>query len=139
MVILHAPLDIAGQAGLSVAGLRAIGQRAYGAFEEHPFAYERQADFPLRSGGSALGRAGRLAQALRLIGRFDVYHYHFARSLLPERSSYVDARINRRLGKRVIVEFWGSDVRMPGIESARNPYYVNSYDEDDAVARRRME
>lgn len=132
--VLHLPVEIAGQLAAQVEGLRAIGVPADSLCARHPFAYAHQPTlaFPSRPRGwSHLAKAWR---ALQVAGRYDVYHYHFASSLLPKPLRFPDARLNRRLGRRVIVEFWGSDVRKPSIETARNPWYVNSYDEDDARA-----
>lgn len=138
-MILHGPVEISGQVGLSVLGLREIGHEAYSVFGAHPFAYELQPDFRLVSGSVVRRTVDRLLRIIQLTGKFDVYHYHFARSLLPDGLAYADARLNRHLGRKVVVEFWGSDVRMPSIERVRNPYYVRARDEDDASAERRME
>lgn len=132
--VLHLPVEIAGQVAAQVEGLRGLGVPADSLFPRHHFAYahEPTLTFPARPAGwSQLVQAWR---ALQVAGHYDVYHYHFARSLLPAPLRFADARLNRRLGRRVIVEFWGSDVRKPAVERARNPWYVNSYGEDDARA-----
>lgn len=134
--VLHSRAEIAGQIGLSVEGLREIGHDARGAYP--PTHFRVQPDLAMRPTGRWRKGADMLWKAVSTAGRFDVYHYHYALSLLPEGCGFADARVNRRLGKVVAVEFWGSDVRMPGVEAERNPYYVNSYAEDDRRSRERM-
>lgn len=129
--VLHLPFETAGQAAIQAAALRKCGVRASTLYPAHRFAYGAQPDYscPVRPRGwSDLVRAWR---ALQLAGRFDVFHYHYAASLLPWQLGFPDARLNRKLGKAVVTEFWGSDVRVPSIESARNPWYVNGYNESD--------
>lgn len=136
MRVLHGVQDVAGQAGLSAFGLREVGVEARAWFEPHPFGYGLRPDFRPR----ARGRAARVAErALRLpflLRRFDTFHFHAASSFLPGQR---DLPLLRRLGKRACVEFWGSEARLPRVEAARNPFYVNAYQEDDAANARRLE
>ena len=37
-----------------------------------------------------------------------------------------------------MIEFLGSDIRMPSVEARRNPYYVRIEGEDDGAATRLM-
>ena len=55
--------------------------------------------------------------------RFDVIHFHGG-SLLPPRFGGGDAKAYRRLQRKVVIEFWGSDARLDSIEAARNPFYI---------------
>lgn len=137
MRILHCPIEIAGQVGLSVRGLRERNHYARSAFANHPFQYEN-ADLQFAGGVGIREASGRSWLALRTLGRYDVYHYHFGQSLLPSMTGHLDARLNRRLGRIVVPEFWGSDVRIPSVEAARNPFYVNARDESDSRVRSRI-
>lgn len=137
--ILHAPVDIAGQATLSANGLRQIGYQSEVFSAPNPFKYALQPDLFLKS-TSGWGQRLELMIALaRFAVRYDVFHYHFGRSMLPERFHYLDARALRHLGKRIVIEFWGSDIRIPSIERERNPYFVNSYNEKDKVNIERLQ
>lgn len=138
MRVLHARVEIAGQVALSAAGLRARGVAADAYFPRHAFGYERGPDLSPPGGGPVTRAAGEAWAAARLAPRYDVVHYHFGMSLLPTPLRYADARMLRRLGRRVAVEFWGSEARLPSVEAARNPYYVNAYAEDDAANRARL-
>lgn len=125
--VLHAPLDIAGQASRSVSGLRRLGVEAALWAYPHPFGYEA-ADIAPPSRRIPL--AWSILQTSRT---YDTFHFHFGQSFHP-RLQLRDAHALRAVGRRVAVEFHGSDVRMPSIESARNPHYVRLPGEDDATA-----
>ncbi|MEJ5200154.1 MAG: hypothetical protein WHX53_14645, partial [Anaerolineae bacterium] len=77
---------------------------------------------------AARPRWRRLADSLRhlpyvfaAIRWADVLHWHYGTTALPCR---LDLRWARLLRKPGVVEFWGSDIRIPEIEAADNPYYA---------------
>lgn len=129
--ILHAPVDIAGQASRSVRGLRLLGARAELYAAAHPFGYEPADIVPPEH------RLGIARTILHAAVTHDTFHFHFGESF-HSRLRLADARVLQAAGRRVIVEFHGSDVRMPSIEASRNPYYVRLPGEDDATADRLM-
>lgn len=128
--VLHAPIEIAGQLMLSVVGQRELGIHATGLAYRHRFGYAFQPDLTPRH-----GRVGLFALAAGAIRSHDVVHFYFGSSFLPRQ---LDIRWLKRLGKRVIVEFLGSDIRMPTVEAQRNPYYVQIDWESDRRAQRIM-
>jgi glycosyltransferase involved in cell wall biosynthesis len=103
----------------------------------HPFGYPYPIDivFPSRAVRWFKG-VDRIGAFLRTAEAFEVFHYHFGQSLIP---GLIDARYEKWRGKRIIAEFFGSDVRLPDTEAKRNPYYVNSYNESEAVNRKRLQ
>jgi hypothetical protein len=129
--VLHAPVEIAGQATLAVRGLRELGVDASVFAPPHPYGYGAP-DIVPPSGRLELART--VIAAMR---EFDVFHFYYGLGFHP-RLRLFDVRALRAAGKRVVVEFVGSDVRMPTIEAARNPNYVQIAGEDDAAAELRM-
>lgn len=131
--VLHAPIDIANQPARSAYGLRELGVPANCFAALHPLRYERAPDIvpPTR-------RLPFLRTAARAVRDHDVLHFHYGQSLVRERLGAVDARLARRLGRRVVIEFHGSDIRMPSVERRRNPHYVQLEAEDEEVATMRM-
>src|SRR5262249_55923390 len=110
MRVLHAPAEIAGQASILARALRAAGVDA------HSLAYNP--GFPQYTPDEALGyddRAplprylGYVKTLLRHAGRYDVYHFHFGRTLIPPHN--VDLPLYRALGARVVFHYHGCDVR----------------------------
>jgi hypothetical protein len=128
--VLHAPEEIAGQMMLSVLGQRELGAHATGLARIHPFHYE-----PVPDVVPSRGRLGYLRAVTRAVSEHDLIHFYFGHSFLRHE---LDAPWLHRLGKRVAIEFLGSDVRMPSVEAERNPHYVRIEMEDDARATRLM-
>ncbi len=114
---------------LSVLGQRQLGVQATGFAPAHSF------DYPAPDLVASRNRLRYLRTALRASREHEVIHFYFGRSFLPR---LLDPPWLRRLGKRVVVEFLGSDVRMPSVEHRRNPYYVPIDWEDDQRATRLM-
>jgi glycosyltransferase involved in cell wall biosynthesis len=137
MRILIAPRDAHRQTVFAVRGLRACGYDASGFFD--PFEYDGrrlEPDYyiPATEKGNALQRAQRVLKAARLATRFDVYHF-ITRSVLR---GYLDAKLARRLGKGTVVEFMGTDARIPEVEMERNPYLREFKGMDGDFIRRRL-
>jgi glycosyltransferase involved in cell wall biosynthesis len=120
--ILHAPRNIAGQAGDIVAALRRLGHAAQ-LWEDMPDDFGRPSDRRL-----ALDPwdAGETWAAVReAIERFDILHFHFAQTLVPRGGVlpvYWDLPIYRALGKRVYFTFHGSDIRLERVHREINPW-----------------
>lgn len=132
--VLHLPFETAGQAGIQAAALNKCGVQARTLFPAHRFAYAARPDYPCPLGPRGWSDLVRVWRAVQVAGRFDVYHYHYAASLLPWQLGFLDARVNAWAGKAIVTQFWGSDVRVPTIERERNPWYVNGYNENDKRA-----
>ena len=130
MRILHAARNIANQGGYAVAALRRLGHEAevweYGPASAFNFPVDRR--IPLD------GRDPRIFwDTFRdALDRFDVFHFHFGRSLFADQWGGVpplwDLPIYRALGKKVFFTFHGSDCRIRSIHLETNPwsYYRTS-------------
>lgn len=73
--------------------------------------------------------------ASKLIGENDVFHFHFGTSLTVD---YSDLKLLNDLNKKVIMQYWGSDVRMYTKAIKMNPY-VKVKDMDEDGIKRRLE
>ena len=134
------PMEVAGYFARLGAGLRAIGVKTlYADLENHPFSYPeapaptfavRLARVAIRRSGAARGAARRvgwklaslLARGLllaRAIATCDLFIFGSGQTLFGGR----ELRLLRILGKRIVIVFFGTDVRpsyLDGIE-ARSP------------------
>jgi glycosyltransferase involved in cell wall biosynthesis len=110
---------------LAVGGLRELGVTATAMSPRHPLVYGTPDIVPPSN------RLRRLGVTLRAIQRHDVFHFYFGESLAPRQ---LDASWYTRMGKRVVMEFMGSDARVPSVDARRNPHYVRIEPEDDARA-----
>ena len=144
MKVLHLPINIATQMSVTVRALRDIGVDARGmevgnipgrdnrGVEVYkPISCRRH---PIRGVLRTTALYRTIEQAIRWA---DVVHWHFNASVL---SWNLDLRYAAWLGKARIVEFWGSDIRIPEIASADNPYVARMYETypelADGVGRR---
>ncbi len=141
MRVLHAPRNVANQAGYAAAALRRLGHEAevweYGPPSAFDFPVDRR--IPLDSRDPRI-----FFDTFRdALDRFDVLHFHFGRSLFPEQWGGVpplwDLPIYRALGKRVFFTFHGSDCRLRSVHLERNPWsYYRTSDiasDDDRVRK----
>jgi len=125
MRILHASRNVADQAGATVRALRRLGYEAeLWEYDENPFGFAADRTIPLdreRRDPTIFWQT-----FLDAIERFDVFHFHFARTLVPTEwgglPAFWDLPIYRILGKRVFFTFHGSDVRIRRIHERVNPW-----------------
>lgn len=132
MRVLHLPQNIAAQITITVRALRDIGVQARGISPRFVImpndVVEFVPDFPKETIKAAPVRWskahwGRTKKILQAIMWADVVHWHFQPALLMA----LDLWVAKVLGKRVCVEFWGSDIRLPELEAQRNVYYADGW------------
>lgn len=111
--VLHGPLNFAGGAGNLNAGMKKIGvESELWIYHEQPFIRGCDRNLNRRQGGGAKTLALELPKMSKVFAeaasRFDVFHYHTPNTFLPKR---FELPALRRLGKGLVVQFWGSDIR----------------------------
>lgn len=110
MRVLHAPAEIAGQASVLARGLRAIGVEAHSLAYNPGFPQYRPDEMRPYDVLPVFPRyAGYLGSLARHLGRWDVLHFHFGRTLVPPHN--FDLPLYHALGKRVVFHYHGCDVR----------------------------
>ena len=122
MRILHAPNNIANQGWATAQGLRALGHEVevwhYG---PNPYDFPVDRTFEIENNPERAFAAFREA----LDRDFDVYHFHFARSLVSPVGGlpwFWDLPVLRALGKRIVFTFHGSDVRKRSTHIEEDPW-----------------
>jgi glycosyl transferase family 1 len=128
MRVLHLPHNIASIPSHTIRGLRAIGVDArglmIGGIMLQSFDSLKVISF---SGRFRLERIGRKLWFwccfLRGLIWADVIHWYYS-ELLP---FGLDLKIIRLLGKPAVVEWLGSEIRIPEVEFRDNPYYERAY------------
>ena len=132
MRILHAPSNTANQAWYAAQGLRALGHDVevwqYG---------ESRFSFPADRVVDTSSRDPRVIwDAFNdAIDRFDVFHFHFARTLIPDwvRVPFLwDLPILRVLGKKIFFTFHGVDCTVRAIHERINPWSYFRYSDIEA-------
>jgi hypothetical protein len=108
--VLHAPAEIAGQASTLARALRGLGVEAHSLAYNPGFPQYQPDEMRPYDAWPALPRyAGYLASAARHLGRYDLYHFHFGRTLVPPHNP--DLPLVRALGGRVLFHYHGCDIR----------------------------
>ncbi|OHA07298.1 MAG: hypothetical protein A2934_00415 [Candidatus Sungbacteria bacterium RIFCSPLOWO2_01_FULL_47_10] len=108
--VLHAPVIIANQSVILANALRKCG---VGAVSLQYYHQENRysADINVYDGNNLLKQTlVRLSVFLRVVNSFDIYHFHFAETLLP---LFFDLPILKLLGKKIVFEYHGSEIRPP--------------------------
>ena len=108
--VLHAPSEIAGQPSILARALRDLGVEAWSLTTNPTFAQYHPDESPPLDDMPVLPRyAGYLGLVARHLGRHDVFHFHFGRTLIPPHN--LDLGLYRALGKKLVFHFHGCDVR----------------------------
>jgi len=126
MRVLHLPTNIASQISMMVRAQRVIGLDARGLVINNQII---QTGTGVRNFNTVAPRGHPVCARIRSFQRWaavasaiawaDVVHWHFdARTLRAD----LDLKLAATLGKARIVQFWGSDIRIPEIAVRDNPY-----------------
>jgi len=118
--VLHAPAEIAGQASVLARALRGLGVDAHSLAYNPGFPQYQPDEMRSYDDEPPLQRyLGYLSSAARHIGRWDVYHFHFGRTLIPPHNP--DLPLYHALGRRVVFHYHGCDVRDRALMLAHQP------------------
>ncbi len=131
MKILHLPFNVASQISVTVRALRDLGMNARGVvITDSPIQDNKDLEcFPVgqyerHSIQGFLRRLLFIPVFKRAVDWADVIHWHFISMDFPWD---LDLKYLAWFKKPRVVEFWGSDIRVPEIASADNPYTDRMY------------
>ncbi len=125
--VLHLPVNIASIPSHTVRCLRQIGVEAKGLVYENSVVQSAEGLKAVCLGrkhyspGWLLKRIYLSALLIRWLEWADVLHWYFGAAVLPWG---LDLALIKRMRKPGIVEWMGSDIRIPEQEKAENPYYA---------------
>lgn len=127
MRVFHGVIEIAGQMGILSKALKREGHVAiaYNIFHS----YLNYKEHIINTTPQELQNIHR-----HLINFFDVFHFHYAQSLL---SVFRDLEIIRGKGKRMLMHHWGNDVRFHDQARINNPHvYTGDSPPNDKIRER---
>lgn len=108
MRILHAPKNIAGQASIISRAQRRLGHQSdVLVYYQNYYNYESDINLNLEGKSFVIYGLVLLKTFIICCFKYDIFHFHFGYSFLP---SGLDLWILKKLGKKVVMEYWGSDV-----------------------------
>jgi len=123
MRVLHLPVNIAGVSTVISRSIRKLGHKS-DVCVWNSTAFDFKADYNLHFDKPLVWRLRHLLGFLFLLyalPRYDVFHFSFGHSFLPD-NSYWDLALIKRLGKKIVMQYYGTDVRRMSIYSRINPY-----------------
>lgn len=123
MKVLFAPIEIANQMNTYSYGLNKLGVDSYTLTQYNNY-LNYKSDFRLNLENI---NSNYIVKISLLIAEFDVFHLFFGQSLLP---SNLDLDIINELGKKIVMNYWGSDIRIKSI-AVKNNKYVRVKDENE--------
>lgn len=128
MKVLHLPWNVASQMQVTVQAQRKLGLEVRGL--SGPSRVQHHTGLELLPQGEGRSwpvrgwnAARRHAKVLEAITWADVIHWHCG----PALKLNADLHTARALGKKMFVEFWGSDIRDPETEMLDNPWFAEAW------------
>jgi len=118
--VLQCPENIAGQAWEYAKSLREQGVESTAlTFVKRNFDYKY--DVCLHLDRYKHGRYIRLLNNFLICARnYNIFHFHYGETLLPQNA---DLPLLKMLRKKMVMNFWGSDVRQEMLARPKNKYY----------------
>ncbi|TXK84645.1 glycosyltransferase family 4 protein [Paenibacillus sp. N3.4] len=128
MKIFQGTIEIAGQMGILSGELKKRGHLASGYNIFH--SYLGYKDHLVNTNSHEIQTTYK-----HIINFFDLFHFHYASSLLPD---YKDLEIIRGKGKKMIMHHWGNDIRFHDLARINNPYVYTGDSPGNEVIHHRL-
>jgi len=142
MRIVQAPLNIAGQPLVISRAQRELGYKSDVIIFNNDFsARDCDKNLRLNEEKSWFKRTSRiLGNFVFCLKNYDIFHFHYGKSLLPYN---LDLPILRLLGKKTIMQYWGTDVIQFDIAVKRTEYSPEEiqevfHEQDDNEKRQKI-
>ncbi|WP_206529761.1 glycosyltransferase family 1 protein [Brevibacillus sp. SYP-B805] len=126
--VFHGPIELAGQMGRLVGGLRQFGHQAIG-FNTF------QSYLGYRNNIINTDWYDMIRQFDALKDQFDIFHFHFNGTLFEDAR---DLKELHALGKKFVMHHWGNDVRFKAKAAQLSPYLYdlcNPFTDEEIAAR----
>jgi len=135
MKVLHAPHNIGGQASIIAKVQRELGIKSdVLIFDQNYLNYECDINLSLSEKTRAIALFVRLINFIKCLFKYNVFHFHFASSLLPRN---LDLPILKLLGKKIVMQYWGSDIRQLDIAKRYEHHYAREMEIDPKKEERK--
>lgn len=110
--VFHCPIEIAGQMGAMIQGLKQLGHEAVGI---NSFRTYLQYDQNIMNGSWE-----EIVQFYEQVKNdYDIFHYHFGASIYNDQRDVLELK---QMGKKLVMHHWGNDVRIQAKARQLSPY-----------------
>ncbi|MCM8821279.1 MAG: glycosyltransferase [Candidatus Omnitrophica bacterium] len=125
MKVLHLPVNVASIPSNTIKGLRKIGIDARGLVAQQAYCQSSNglvviSNKPVKGVNKILEEIVFSYFFLKMLRWADIVHWYFGSSIMPW---WLDIRLVKLLNKPALIEWLGSDIRIPEVELKDNPYY----------------
>lgn len=133
--ILHTPINIANQMTIISKAQRELGYYSRSCdFSNNWFNYKSDQCLNLEKLNNKYHRIFRMSQFfLSSILKYDVFHFYFGSTLLPR---YYDLPILKRMNKKMVMQYLGSDIRQKSIAEGKNKFLQMKVKDEKEIRHR---
>jgi len=89
-------------------------------FNDNPYVSNSHEDLKLKQLSKIAAFIKRFRFFFQALSKYDIFHFYYAKSLLPYS---IDLPILKLLGKKIVMNYVGSDIRLTRIEKKENPFF----------------
>lgn len=119
--VFHGPTNIAGIGGSLADWERRQGAKSiFVTFNDRSNRQNHHLNLCLDQHGRFKRLWIRMALFLKCLRSYDLFHFYFGQTLLP---FGLDLPLLKLFGKRIVMTYCGSEVRLVSVERRRNPYH----------------
>jgi len=135
MRILHSPINIAGQASIIAKAQRELGVESdVLVFNQNYLGYYHDINLSLSEKPLPIALIVKSLNFIRCFFKYDVFHFHFARTLLPKN---LDLPILKFFGKKIVMSYYGDDIRQLSIAKKLEHHYAREISIDPKLEDRK--
>ncbi|MFB4163998.1 glycosyltransferase family 1 protein [Alteribacillus sp. JSM 102045] len=121
--ILHLPYNAAGQMSTQANALKLIGANAsFCDYYESAYKYPTDIPSPIRNIPKANREKVMLKFAQNCASKYDIFHFHFGQTFTGY--SYSDLPLLRSMGKKMVMNYWGTQIRRLSVAKKNNPFAI---------------
>ncbi|WP_078434161.1 hypothetical protein [Metabacillus halosaccharovorans] len=133
--VLHLPYNPAGQMSTQSLELKKLGvSSSFCNYYESKFKYPIDIPSPISNIPVNQRKKYMHAFAKKKINYYNIFHFHGGQSFTS--AFYTDLPLLKKMGKKMIMSYWGSEVRRFSIAKQKNPFaIVKLYNEDLITSR----
>ncbi|WP_245330804.1 glycosyltransferase [Acetoanaerobium pronyense] len=133
--VLHGTIEIANQMNTVTRGLSNMGINAK-SLNYYPSYLKYKTDYEIdlyKGNDPKVANVISKKLASRFINENDIFHFHFGTSLTLD---YSDLPLLKELQKKVVMQYWGSDIRLYSKAVKMNPYIKVKDMNEDRIKRK---
>ncbi|SDI21316.1 Glycosyltransferase involved in cell wall bisynthesis [Alteribacillus persepolensis] len=133
--ILHLPYNAAGQMSSQANALKKIGINAsFCDFYGSAYQYPTDIPSPIKNIPKMKREKAMLKFAQHCVSKFDIFHFHFGQTFTGY--AYSDLPLLRSKGKKMVMNYWGTQIRRLSIAKQKNPFAIVKQTNENLIVSR---